>query len=277
MPLLLFKPLRGHQGPLEDAIQSARPSGFDGLQAAPPSAPEQRLLLHEHLQEAGLAFVGDISTGETSAPAPSIPPNQHLLELRSAIECCLDLSPLVINVRTGSDAWPLALQIDFFEKVLRMETEYGVDIALETSRGRSFFHPWIAREIVKQLPDLKIACNFAQWCCVAGRLVLDDDPRLLRELAQNCWHLHASVGFSEGPQVPDPRLPEHAATLESHLKWWETVWHAQTQRGLEAITMQPAFQPDPRFPQKDATEINRWMARTLRERFTSWEHALPTR
>jgi hypothetical protein len=41
--------------------------------------------------------------------------------------------------------------------------------------------------------------------------------------------------------------------------------------------MQPAFQPDPRFPQKDATEINRWMARTLRERFTSWEHALPTR
>ncbi len=277
MLLLLFKPLRGHRGTLEDAVRHARQAGFDGIEGTPPSAPDQRLLFQEQLQEAELAFIGEICTGGTEGPDPAISPNQHLLELRAGIERCLDLSPILINLRTGADSWSLDLQIDYFEKVLEMESDYGVDITVETTRGRSLFHPWVTREIVDRLPDLKLTCDFAQWCCTAGRLVMNDDQRLLRELAENCWHLHASIGYHDGPQVSDPRLPEHAEALASHLKWWEAVWNMQVQRGLEAVTAQPAFQPDARFPEIDAWEINRWMARLLRERFDNWESALPPR
>lgn len=273
MPLLLFKPWPVGQDPREDWVRSARQAGFDGLQGPPPTAPEQRLLLHEQLQEADLAFISNLAT----ASDPTVSPNQHLLDLRTAIECSLDLSPLLINACTGSDAWPLPLQIDFFEKILALESEYGIEIAVETSRGRPFFHPWITREIVHQLPELKLACNFAQWCCTTGRLVMEDDPRLLRDLARHGRHLHATVGFQDGPQVPDPRVPARADPLEKHLRWWETVWTAQSHRGLETITMQPGFQADNRFPQIDADEVNRWMARLLRARFAAWEQNIPAR
>jgi hypothetical protein len=277
MLLLLFKPLRGHQGSLEDAISQAKQAGFDGIEGAPPSAPDQRLLFQERLQEAELAFIGEISTGGTDSPDPSVSPNQHLLDLRSGIERCLDLSPILITARTGLDSWSLDLQNDYFEKVLEMEAEYGVDITLDTLRGRSASHPWITRELLDRLPDLKLCCGFHQWCCASGRLVMNDDVRLLREIAENCWHLHACIGYADGPQAPDPRLPEFSTALTSHLKWWETVWTMQAQRGLEAVTVTPDFQPDPRCPGVDAWEVNRWMAQQLRERFDLWEASLPQR
>jgi len=277
MLLLLFKPLRGHQGTLENAVSQARQAGFDGIAGSPPSPPDQRLLFQEQLQDAELAFIGEVSTAGNEGPDPSISPNQHLLELRSGIERCLDLSPILINARTGLDSWSLDLQVDFFEKVLELESDYGVEITIETVRGRSAFNPWVTREILERLPDLKLTCDFSQWCCTSGRLVMNDDPRLLREIAENCWHLHASVGYANGPQVPDPRLAEYEPHLESHLKWWEAVWTMQAQRGLEAVTVTPGFQPDSRSAGIDAWDLNQWMARILRERFDAWEASLPPR
>ena len=277
MRLLLFKPLRGHQGTLDDAIHQAKLAGFDGIEGCPPSAPDQRLLFQERIQEAELGFIGEVCTGGADRPDPAISPNQHLLDLRSGIERCLDLSPLLINARTGLDSWSLDLQVDYFEKVLEMESDYGVDIIVQTVRSRSMFHPWITREILDRLPDLKLCCAFHEWCCAAARLVMDDDIRLLREIAENAWHLHACVGYPDGPQAPDPRLPEHSQALASHLKWWETVWTMQAQRGLEAITATTDFQPDPRCPGVDAWDVNRWIARQLRERFDVWETTLPQR
>ncbi|HAS19048.1 MAG TPA: xylose isomerase, partial [Flavobacteriaceae bacterium] len=36
-------------------------------------------------------------------------------------------------------------------------------------------------------------------------------------------HVHARVGFEEGPQVNDPQAPEWKKALERHLNLWETI------------------------------------------------------
>jgi hypothetical protein len=276
MLLLLFHPLTGAETSLPASLVQAREHGCDGIEGPPPDPPQERLLFRELLLDAELAYIGRIHTGGGSRPDPTLSPAQHLLELRAGIERCLDLSPILISARVGLDAWSPELQLDFFEEVLDLEAEFGIDLSFETSRGRPTFHPWATRDLLASLPDLKLTGDFGQWCCVTERLVLDHEPALLRAVAPHCWHLHAVPGCPLAPQVPNPRAAEWTPAVDSHLKWWETVWTHQAQRGLEAVTMTPDFRS---FPRRDepVPEWNAWLARTLRERFDAWEARLPPR
>jgi hypothetical protein len=41
------------------------------------------------------------------------------------------------------------------------------------------------------------------------------------ELAiERAEHVHARVGYPEGPQVPNPRVAEWEQALQKHLYWW---------------------------------------------------------
>lgn len=44
-------------------------------------------------------------------------------------------------------------------------------------------------------------------------------------------HVHARVGFGNGPQVGDPRDPGWRGHLEAHVRWWGEVWARQRERG----------------------------------------------
>jgi len=137
----------------------------------------------------------------------------------------------------------------FFEKVLELESDFGIDITIETVRGRvPHSTPGSPGRFWSDSRTSSSPAISASGAAPPRRLVMNDDPRLLREIAENCWHLHACVGYENGPQVPDPRIPDHAPALESHLKWWESVWTMQAQRGLEAVTVTPVFQPDSPIP-----------------------------
>lgn len=68
-------------------------------------------------------------------------------------------------------------------------------------------------------------------------------PCTIRQCADHCLHLHARVGYEQGPQVPDPRAPEYQRHLETHETWWRTVWEAQAKRGFRISTLTPEFGP----------------------------------
>ena len=36
-------------------------------------------------------------------------------------------------------------------------------------------------------------------------------------------HIHARVGYTEGPQITDPRVPEWKRALDFHLQCWDKV------------------------------------------------------
>ena len=76
----------------------------------------------------------------------------------------------------------------------------------------TFANPWNTQRILRRFPSLKLTCDYSHWVCVAERL-LPDCGEILQLSADHCWHLHARVGFEEGPQVPDPRAPE-----------WSIIW-----------------------------------------------------
>ncbi len=277
MKLEIFKPLWGHIGTLEDAVRQAVEADFDGIEGPVPEDPGEREAFGDLLEGSGLGLIAEVTTGGNYVPDPAASPASHLDDLRCGIERSLPLAPKFVNTQAGLDAWDLGTQVEFHERVMAMEGEYGIVISVETHRSRSTFHPWVTRDLLKAVPELGITCDFSHWCCVAERLVMDDDPELLELMASRCRHVHARVGYDQGPQVPDPRAPEYAQAVERHLAWWKVLRRAGEARGESIMTMTPEFgtdgylhlEPFTRNPVADLWEVNRWMGERLREWFAA--------
>lgn len=277
MELNLFKPLWGHPGTPGEAVEQALAAGFNGIEGPVPEEAGERAAFKDLLQSHNLKLIAEVTTGGGYVPRPTATPECHLADLRRGIELSQALSPVFINTQTGLDAWDLSLQIRFFEQVLCLEDEYGITISVETHRSRSTFHPWITRDILRAVPRLKITCDFSHWCCVTERLVMDDDPELLQTMADRCHHLHARVGYDQGPQVPDPRAPEYGLAVARHRAWWEVIWETQRSAGRALSTMTPEFgtdgylhlEPFTQKPVADLWELNSWMGRQARQWFAA--------
>ena len=57
-------------------------------------------------------------------------------------------------------------------------------------------------------------------------------------------HIHARVGYPEGPRVSDPRAGELRQAFERHLVWWDRV--VERKRILnQVLTITPEFGPFP--------------------------------
>ena len=90
-------------------------------------------------------------------------------------------------------------------------------------------------------------------------------------------HIHSRVGYSQGPQVPDPRAPEYAGELAAHEEWWDRIWDSMEVRGREWASMTPEFGPYPYQqavpftgePMVDLREVCDWQAGRQRERFAA--------
>lgn len=148
---------------------------------------------------------------------------------------------------------------------------------METHRGRYSFNPWLMRDVLLALPSLLITADFSHWCVVSERFVLDDEPELLSLTAKHVHHIQPRVGYSQGPQVPDPRAPEYASALAAHECWWDVLWDGMAARGYSRCTATPEFGPDgylqcapfTRKPVADLWEVNTWIGHRQRERFAA--------
>jgi hypothetical protein len=164
--------------------------------------------------------------------------------------------------------------VDFFGQAMLIADKLGVTASFETHRSRSFFNPWTTRDILKQLPALKLTCDFSHWCVVCERLI-DTEPDVIALCAERAHHIHARVGYDQGPQVPHPAAPEYSTALTAHEAWWSQIWCSQAARGLAVATMTPESGPDGYLqcepftgkPVADLAEINAWMAARQKKRF----------
>lgn len=199
---------------------------------------------------------------------------EHVASFEQQFVGSLSYSPLLINCHSGFDGWSEDDSSRYFEAVLRIEAEHGVPVAHETHRGRIFFHPWITKRLLDRFDTLKLCCDFSHWVCVCERLI-DDQLPIIRQCAQRALHVHARVGYAEGPQVPDPRAPEYEAALLAHERWWDLVWDDQAARCLPASTLTPEFGPPPylhTMPHTngavaDLWDICNWQAERQKTRF----------
>jgi len=246
--------------------------GYTMLEGSPRFVPDQ-MLLRSALRDEGFDWIPQIFSYLQIGGGTV---RQHLESLREQIQECLDAQPAFFNAQTGSDHWTVDEAEDFFSMVSEMEEEFGVPVYHETHRSRYLGNPWNTILILKRLRELKLTCDFSHWVCGAERL-LDDAPDAFMVAASHCHHLHARVGYEQGPQVPDPRDPIWSRHLEAHERWWEMTWAAANARGVETVTLTPEFGPPPYLqtlpfsgaPVSDLEDICDWMARRQLQRFES--------
>lgn len=274
MEIQFFKTLWGFDGSFAHAVEQAISAQMQGIEGPAPSQPDKRSELNQLIRGQGLHYIAEITTAGSYIPDREATLAQHLDSFKSKLDMSLELSPLFITCLAGCDAWPEAQSIDFFGKAMELADAAGIVVSFETHRGRSLFNPWVTQRIVEQLPSIRLTCDFSHWCVVCERLI-DSELGIIQQIANYAHHIHARVGYDQGPQVPDPAAPEYQSALQAHQGWWEIIWRSQQARDYKTTTMTPEFGPDgylheapfTREPVADLWELNTWMSTTEREHY----------
>ena len=275
MKLEIYRSLWTNGFDLDGAVEDCWHGPFRGIEGPLPEASAAREAFVRKLHETGLPFIAEITTGNGYVPQyRSV--DRHLQDFQRKLDMAAEATPRFITALVGCDAWPISASVDFLGAALALADERRLRVSFETHRSRITFTPWTTAEIVRQVPALELTCDFSHWCCVCERLVMDEEPELLRLFASRARHIHGRIGYDQGPQVPHPAAPLYRSTLEAHERWWTEIWKAQARSGFLVTTLTPEFGPDgylqsapfTETPAGSLDEINHWMATRQRERFS---------
>jgi sugar phosphate isomerase/epimerase len=210
----------------------ARAQDFHGIEGpTPKEAPD-------------LPWIAEIATGGGYVPQAHPDPATHIEDFRRQFAAAHPFQPLMVTCLGGSDLWSADASVQFFGSAMEEAAHAGVPICFETHRSRSTFHPIPTMEILRQLPEMRLTCDFSHWVCVCEQPVLDVVPGLLALCAQHCGHVHLRVGHPQGPQVPDPSARHQRHLLDAHMRWWRVLVHTARARGRTLFTATPEFGPD---------------------------------
>jgi sugar phosphate isomerase/epimerase len=277
MQLQLYKTMWGFEGDFENACIEAVEAGFNGIEGRAPEDAQRRALWKTTLQKHGLSYIAEIVTGGDYVPERRLSVQAHLDDIEKALQNSVGLSPLFATCIGGCDAWSEEESIRFFSEAMQLAERNGIMITFETHRSRSLFTPWTTRRIVEALPQIRLTADISHWC-VACERQMDTELDTIAAIAPNVRHIHARVGYDQGPQVPHPGAPEYEYALRAHQQCWEIFWEAQQARGIQT-TMTPEFGPDgylhtlpfTQAPVADLWTLNRWIAKEERSHYSEYQ------
>ncbi len=266
MKLKMVRHLWGVTTPLAQALPEFKKIGYDLIECG---APADTVGFKSLLSASGLAYIGQAFTGGAT-------PAEHFDAMRKQVDHLVGMGAVKINIHSGADHFSFQQAVDFYGKVAEYEKTVPTPIAHETHRGRVFFNPWITRDVLQAVPGIRLCCDFSHWVVVAERL-LGDCESIIELAASRCVHLHARVGYDQGPQVPDPSAPEYAGALRAHLGWWTKIWTHQKNAGMTESTVTPEFGPPgymhtlphTNVPVSNLASVCDWTASRVREAFAA--------
>lgn len=203
--------------------------------------------------------------------------NQHAADYSLWMDKLKGYPVLKINSQTGKDYFTFEQNSMLFSMAEKFAFASGITICHETHRNKFSFAAHITAEYLRRLPSLRLTLDASHWVCVAESL-LEDQPDAINLAIERTDHIHARVGFQEGPQVSDPRAPQFRDALDAHLSWWDRVVELKRENN-EVLTVSPEFGPYPymsenpltRVPLTDQWDINQWMMDLLKERYAEVE------
>jgi hypothetical protein len=271
MELKIFRCLWGVQQIDDAAFAGYKQAGYDGVEYKSLEARKYDSF-GAWCKEYDLDFIAQIHTTGNSL-------DEHLSSFESLIARALPLRPICINSQSGCDYWSSSQKHHFMEAALSIEEKYGVPVAHETHRGRITYTPWDTSTLIDSFPAMHTCCDFSHWVTVCERLLLTENAHIEKTIGA-AIHLHARVGYEQGPQVPDPRAPEYTTHLEAHEKWWMQLWKKQKENGLAFSSACPEYGP-PLYqhtipfsgrPVSDVPEITDWAMQRLQSLFQSTIH-----
>ncbi|MHA4809447.1 sugar phosphate isomerase/epimerase family protein [Flavitalea flava] len=269
MKILFFCPRWGSEQLSWDSFFSrVKEAGYAGVEISLPSSVEEQETIMNGLAKYGLLWIGQ--HWETVTPDFE----QHLREYGARLRLLGSYHPLFINTQTGKDFYSFERNEALILRAEGIAREMGLPIYHETHRGKFSFSSHITHSYLKIIPSLKITLDISHWIAVAETLLYDQQEAVDLAISRT-EHIHSRVGFTEGPQINDPRAPEWKEVLEAHLVRWDRVITLQRERNRSSFTITSEFGPSPYMPLQpytlqpvaDQWEVNVYMMNFLRNRY----------
>lgn len=269
MNIKFYAPHWGNTLPFDTFCKNVKAAGYDGVEMALPLEAAEKQEITTTLRKYELELIGQYFQSFESDL------NDHAKNYEKYLRNLIEAEPVFINCQTGKDYFTFEQNAHLFALAAKLSNESGIKIIHETHRGKSLFAAHITREYLTKLPDLRICLDISHWCNVHESL-LADQAEAVNLAITHTDHIHSRIGHSEGPQVNDPRAPEWAEALKTHLGWWDKVVEMHRMNNTD-LTINTEFGPCPYMPGIPFTQVpiaNQWdinvyMMNMLRERYRS--------
>ena len=275
MRLKFFAPRWGYEHlPWESFLTLVKEGGYDGIEWFPFGEKGDYRAVLRLLEKYELEFcivMAVLQPFETC--------EDYLRELRKQL---LELSelktatlaPLFISAQTGREFYSTDEINACLDCCREVSQQTGIPVYQETHRNKWSYAVHAVAPFLDSRPDLELTLDISHWFCVSESYLADQQASV-QKAVQHARHIHARVGFPEGPQVYDPALPEYAEALAEHLKVWDQWIALRKQSGAEWCSITPEFGPPPYLvtagrtaaPHEVQWQINFWMKDLLQKRY----------
>ncbi|XOV93902.1 MAG: sugar phosphate isomerase/epimerase family protein [Bacteroidota bacterium] len=270
MKIQFFCPYWGSEHlPVFQFLEKIKAAGYDGAEIGIPFEKDFGMELREGLEKFDLKLVAQQHLPPSDESAESF--ERRMVEY---LHYLAGFNPLFIVSHTGRDFYDFETNCGIIEAAENVANETGVTILHETHRARFSFSTFSAKPFFEHFPDMKITADFSHWVCVS-ETYLDDQPEIMQEAIRRTAHIHARVGYPEGPQVTHPGAPEWEEALKKHVAWWDAIIEQHKARGMKDFPITTEFGAIPYLPTLPFTnqpivsqwEINTWMKEYLSKRY----------
>ena len=239
MQINYFCPLWGSDHlPAPEFLEKVKQAGYDGVEMSIPLDEKERNGWLDLFREYNLQWVAQHYETLSSDF------EEHKVLYRKYLENLASSGPVFINSQTGKDYFSFEQNAELLAIAREISQKYAVKIYHETHRGKFSFAAHVTRQYLERIPDLLLTVDFSHWCSVAESM-LEDQAEAMELAMERAYHIHARVGFPEGPQIPDPRAPEWQSVLQAHLYWWQRIIGLRKKNGMEKLTITTEFGPYP--------------------------------
>lgn len=272
MKVKFLLPRWGHEHVRQDIfLEKVRLAGYDGIDTWLPEVAQEKKEMLEFLDKNEMVFVAHQhqAYGHTF--------DEFKTSFVKNLGLCAEANPILINSHTGKDYFSLEQNLQLIDIAQEFSEKSGITITHETHRGRIGYCPQMIDMVFAARAKPLIAADFSHWVCVTESL-LENFSDILSEAITRTRHVHARVGYEQGPQVPDPRAPEWEYALDSFLAWWDRIVQVNAGRGTAILPFTTEFGPAPYmqrepFSQKPAVdqfEVNCYMKDLLKSRYARY-------
>lgn len=177
----------------------------------------------------------------------------YTARLIDRLEMVASLQPFAINSHTGKDYYSFSENCQIIETTQQIAKKTGIPIWHEIHRGRFSFHLKTVLDYLEVFPALGLVADYSHFCVVSESTLHDQQAQLDR-LTPFVKHLHARIGFEQGPQVNHPFAPEWESYRRLYLKWWKAIVAFHEKQHCSIFTVTPEFGPYPYMPSAPFTQ-----------------------
>lgn len=253
-------------------LKNVKDAGYDGIEYGIPNetTKEELSKVWEKLEQFQLDVIPQ-HYGTYDADF-----SVHLDRYAAWLDLVKPFKALKIDSQTGKDFFEFGQNKQLIDVAVEHTKATGVEVYHETHRNKFAFAAHITKEYLAKIPYLKITLDISHWINVAESF-LEDQQEATDLAILRTEHIHARIGYPEGPQVPDPRVPEWQEAVNHHIAVWDKIIERKKLEGDDqVVTITPEFGPYPymvsmpftRQPITSQWEVNKYMMDLLRDRYS---------